>query len=68
MRMHVPRTAVVSVPAYGLNVHGEREVIVAGTAWVNWDAWYQKAPSHDIVPHERVAPLQREAEQRLAGQ
>src|SRR5262249_55301545 len=44
LRAEVPRTAIVSVPAYGINVHGEKEVLVAGTAWRGWDAWAGKAP------------------------
>lgn len=50
LRAEVPRTAVVSLPAYGQNYHKEREVIVAGTAWKNWDAWYGQAPEFDEVP------------------
>jgi hypothetical protein len=30
LRAQVPRTAMISVPAYGINVHSEREVVVAG--------------------------------------
>ena len=50
MRAVVPRTAAISVPAYGQNLHGEREVVVAGTAWVGWDAWRKTAPSLDDIP------------------
>ncbi len=50
LRTEVPRTAVVSVPAYGINVQGEHEVVVAGTAWVGWDAWKDHAPTFDVVP------------------
>jgi hypothetical protein len=50
LRAQVPRTAIVSVPVYGQNVHNEHEVIVAGTAWKNWDAWKGAAPSFDDVP------------------
>ena len=39
LRAQVPRTAIVSVPAYGQNLHAEHECIVAGTAWMGWDAW-----------------------------
>lgn len=49
LRAEVPRTAVVSVPAYGINVTHEREVVVAGTAWKGWDAWENAAPSFDEV-------------------
>jgi hypothetical protein len=48
-RAVVPRTAVVSVPAYGINVQSEHEVVVAGTAWTHWDAWHKKAPTFDQV-------------------
>jgi hypothetical protein len=50
LRASVPRTAVVSVPAYGQNVHSEKEVVIAGTAWVGWDAWSGRAPTFDAVP------------------
>jgi hypothetical protein len=49
LRASVPRTAVVSVPAYGINVEGEHEVVIAGTAWKGWDAWYGAAPQFDKV-------------------
>jgi hypothetical protein len=50
LRASVPRTAAISVPAYGQNVHSEREVVVAGTAWKGWDAWAGRAPEFDKVP------------------
>lgn len=50
LRAVVPRTAAISIPAYGINVHGEHEVVVAGTAWKGWDAWAGKAPSLDKIP------------------
>jgi hypothetical protein len=50
LRAEVPRTAVVSVPAYGINVHSEHEVVVAGTAWKAWDAWKGRAPEFEAVP------------------
>jgi hypothetical protein len=50
LRVHVPRTAVLSVPAYGKNIEGEREVIIAGTAWKKWDAWLNKAPTFAEAP------------------
>ena len=49
MRATVPRTAVVSVPAYGINLAEEREVVIAGTAWDKWDAWYHRAPMFSEV-------------------
>jgi hypothetical protein len=50
LRAQVPRTAAISVPAYGINVHSEQEVVVAGTAWKGWDAWAHEAPKFDKVP------------------
>jgi hypothetical protein len=50
LRAEVPRTAVLSVPAYGVNVHSEHEVVVTGTSWRGWDAWSDKAPSFEDVP------------------
>jgi hypothetical protein len=50
LRAQVPRTAAVSIPAYGINVHSEKEVVIAGTAWVGWDAWARRAPPFDKVP------------------
>jgi hypothetical protein len=50
MRAEVPRTAVLSVPAYGVNVHSEHEVVVTGTAWKHWDAFSDTAPTAERVP------------------
>ena len=50
LRSSVPRTAVLSVPAFGQNMHGEREYTLLGTAWHNWDAWSRAAPEFDRVP------------------
>jgi hypothetical protein len=50
LRLDVPRTAVVSFPAYGINVHSEKEVVLAGTAFRGWDAWKNNAPSTTEVP------------------
>jgi hypothetical protein len=50
VRADVPRTAAVSIPAYGINVQSEHEVVVAGTAFRGWDAWAKKAPTFDTVP------------------
>jgi hypothetical protein len=55
LRMHIPRTAALSVPVYGQNVYGEEEVVVTGTAWGKWDAWRGRAPDIDEVPmHDRA--------------
>jgi hypothetical protein len=56
LRAEVPRTAVVSVPAYGVNVKSEQEVVVAGAAWKGWDAWSGRAPSFEEVPMHAPAP------------
>jgi hypothetical protein len=55
LRASVPRTAALSVPAYGINVHKEREVVVAGTAWKGWDAWRGKAPNFERAPLQQAA-------------
>jgi hypothetical protein len=56
LRAEVPRTAVVSVPAYGVNVKSEQEVVVVGTGWKGWDAWSGRAPSFEEVPMHAPAP------------
>ena len=50
LRAHVPRTAAVSIPAYGINIKSEQEVVIAGTAWKGWDAWLGKAPRFSDIP------------------
>jgi hypothetical protein len=55
LRAQVPRTAALSIPAYGINVHSEHEVVVAGTAWKGWDAWKGTAPPFDAVPLRQAA-------------
>jgi hypothetical protein len=57
LRAQVPRTAVISVPAYGQNAYSEREVVVAGTGWKSWDGWKSEAPSLRDVPigHQTTA-------------
>ena len=45
LRASVPRTAMLSIPAFGDNTIGEAEVIVLGIRdWNAWDAWFDKAP------------------------
>jgi GNAT superfamily N-acetyltransferase len=63
LRMRVPRTAALSVPAYGINVHAEREVVVTGTAWKDWDAWRGQAPDFHTVPIEHHAKATPEGTQ-----
>ena len=55
LRALVPRTAAVSIPAYGVNVQSEQEVVVAGTAWKGWDAWHGEAPEFDDHPMKLAA-------------
>ena len=55
LRAHVPRTTVVSVPAYGQNLHSEHKSVIAGTAWAGWDAWLNRAPTFEQVPMEQAA-------------
>jgi hypothetical protein len=50
LRAEIPRTAVISVPAYGNNLQSEQEVVVIGGAWKGWDAWSGRAPSFDAIP------------------
>lgn len=50
LRADVPRTAILSVPVYGQNVHDEKEIVVMGTAWNKWDAWRNNAPEIEDVP------------------
>ena len=49
LRAEVPRTAVLSVPAFGQNIHSEHEVVITGTAWHNWDAYSDRAPRAEDV-------------------
>ena len=53
LRLKVPRTAAISLPSYGQNEHKEREVVVTGTAWKDWDAWKKTAPEFDDIPITR---------------
>jgi hypothetical protein len=50
LRADVPRTAVLSIPAYGVNYKKEHEVVLAGTGWHDWDAWSNRAPNFKEVP------------------
>ena len=49
-RASAPRTAALSIPAYGINVHTEHECVLAGTAWQAYDVWNKPAPTFDNVP------------------
>ena len=45
LRAEAPRTAVLSLPVYGQNIHEESEVVLVGTPVRRWDAWRKKAPT-----------------------
>ena len=62
LRIEVPRTAVIAVPAYGQNVYHEHETVVAGTAWKGWDVWAGKAPLPEAVPIESMSEHVAEAQ------
>jgi hypothetical protein len=51
LRIDAPRTAVLSLPVFGVNLQSEREVVLAGTrgTW-RWDAWVNRAPSFASHP------------------
>ena len=49
LRARVPRTACISVPAYGENIQSEHEVVVGGTAWTGWDVWKGRAPEFNQI-------------------
>lgn len=61
LRLSVPRTAVLAVPAYGQNVYKEHEAVVMGTAWKGWDAWHRRAPEFGSVPVETASEHQHAA-------
>jgi hypothetical protein len=58
IRFDVPRTAVLSVPAFGKNVHEEREIVLLGTkgTW-KWDVWLDRAPGFEQMGVEKRAWL-----------
>lgn len=45
--MTVPASAMLSLPVFGQNTQREQEVVVLGTPWKEWRAWYDKAPNLD---------------------
>jgi hypothetical protein len=55
LRAVVPRTAALSIPAYGVNIQSEHEVVVVGTAWKGWDVWHGYAPTFKEVPLQKIA-------------
>ena len=64
IRAEVPRTSVVSVPAYGINVYGEREIVVAGNAWKGWDAW--DVGGEHSVPDFKAVPIEHDSMKKAA--
>lgn len=52
LRAEVPREAIISCPAFGVNYHQETEYVVMGTAWSWWDAWIDRSPESWKVPGE----------------
>ena len=48
--MFAPRTAALSIPAYGINIHTEHECVIAGTAWAAYDVWNKPAPTFENFP------------------
>ena len=50
LRINAPREAVLSLPVHGANIHGEQEVVLAGTKWNAWDAWEDTAPEPGKLP------------------
>ncbi len=53
LRAVVPRTAAISIPAYGINIKSEQEVVIAGTAWKGWDVWQGQAPGLGGTPLQK---------------
>ena len=49
-RVSAPRTAALSIPAYGINIHTEHECVMAGTAWQGYDVWDKPAPTFEEFP------------------
>ena len=68
LRAIVPRTAIISVPAYGKNIHSEHEVVVAGTGWTGWDAWSGDAPRFEDTPMQIMRGTTEEQKQWAARQ
>ena len=50
-RLKTPNTSVLSLPVFGQNVHGEREVVLIGSRgkW-KWDAFKTTAPTINHMP------------------
>jgi hypothetical protein len=46
LRIEAPREAVVSIPAFGQNIHAEQEAVIAGMKY-KWDAFLDRAPYHE---------------------
>ena len=65
LRAVIPRTAAISVPAYGINIHTEHECVIGGLAWQAWDAWKRNgsrapgAPTFEEVPLDTNHMIER---------
>jgi hypothetical protein len=57
LSMKVPRTAVFSLPVFGVNAQEEQEVVVLGTPWKGWTAWFDKALHADTPQYEPGKPV-----------
>jgi hypothetical protein len=45
LRFDAPRTAALSLPVFGQNIHSEEEVVLTGLqSGMKWDAWLDRAP------------------------
>jgi hypothetical protein len=63
LRIKAPAAAVVSIPAFGQNIHAEREAVISGTTY-EWDAWKDSAPSLD--KHPMTPPKKEKTERAIA--
>lgn len=52
LRVKDDRSSVLSIPAFGQNIHNEQEVILLGTPWDHAQAWKQAAPTKPDVAWE----------------
>jgi GNAT superfamily N-acetyltransferase len=54
LKATVPASAVLSLPVYGVNEQEEAEVVVMGTPWKSWQAWFRTAPSGNMKTEPRA--------------
>lgn len=58
LRLRAPRTAVISLPVFGQNIHDEQEVVISGTEWGPYDFWLDEAPGDENhIPIQGGEPL-----------